>query len=420
MSPASGAISGGTYVTAHGVGMADTSVDSFVATATLGGQSIGNVYCSRQGAHDASCSFTTPALATLPAGPLDLQITLRHTTGSSIQTSLEDADKFNYTLLPALSSFTFLASASGGQTANANLVLDGYAPTDGAQVSLSLAPGGADVVRLPPTVVVPAGQTSVTVPVLVTNQNFTGDVSIVASYAGTLVSGTLRVYPTPNPKLGAIPSLCAGQTFVETITLVAPAPPGGGVVALSADEPSVSVPASVTVPEGSKTATFEVTAGSPATLTVVHLSADYYGIGAPTIETSVLPATGVRLTLTSSSVQGGSQASGTLDLCSAAPPEGAIVALSSDTALAAPPSTITVPAGSTSTPIAIPTRWTTTAERATITATYQGNSATAGLGITPPPAPLTCGGGQTLCTCSSGAQTCVTSSMQCLLYCSKH
>jgi hypothetical protein len=94
---------------------------------------------------------------------------------------------------------------------------------------------------------------------------------------------TAEVNPTlqlPN-MLGSVSiapaSVASGESATGTVTLSAPAPAGGIIVALSSSNPAaVSVPESVVVPEGSDQATFTVqtSGGSSATNATVTASFD--------------------------------------------------------------------------------------------------------------------------------------------------
>jgi uncharacterized protein (TIGR03437 family) len=88
------------------------------------------------------------------------------------------------------------------------------------------------------------------------------------------------------------------------------------------------------------------------------------------------------LTLSSSSVAGGSGVTGTVTLTAPAPAGGAAVTLASNSAAAKTPSSVTVPAGGTSATFNITTSTVTSNTNATITATYGGTSASVILAVT--------------------------------------
>lgn len=416
VTPSSGPITGGTQIIVHAINLADTSENGFLATARIGTVSIGNVACGREGLFEASCSMVAPSLSAVPTSPVDVQLTITHVTGTRVATKITTADQFRYTQQPALVDLNFTGTAIGGATVTGTVVLDGNAPTGGAVVSLSLAAASpTGIIAVPASVSIPAGSLSASFAITVVNQNFTGNVTLVARYAGTTVSGTLAVRPTLPPTLGGIAQLCGGQTTTDTIILREPAPPGGGLVLLHPDSTAVTVPASVTVPAGASSASFALSITQPATTQTVHLSATYYGIASNTVTFTVLPAAAVRLSLSPSSVVGAGSSTATVSLCAAAAPPGAAVTLASNSTVASVPASVTVPAGSTSASVAVSTTVVTTQRTATITASYRGASASANLLVKPraqvctPPAQL--------CTCSSGASGCFTTSQQCFSFC---
>jgi hypothetical protein len=198
------------------------------------------------------------------------------------------------------------------------------------------------------------------------------------------------------------------------VTLSEPAPSGGGVVALASDSAYVSVPGSVVVSAGATTATFPVTAASPTTTQTAHVTASYYGIASTPATVTVLPASAVFVSLTGS-VTGGTTATGSIGLCTAAAAGGAVVALSSNDAAAIPPASVTVPQGATSVPVSVATSVVTAARTATITASYRGSSGGASVRINPPPA--RCPSGQQTCSCSDGRHTCTSTAQACFTFC---
>lgn len=79
------------------------------------------------------------------------------------------------------------------------------------------------------------------------------------------------VSASPNPVSG-------GQSATGTVTLSAVAPAGGAVVALASASSAFSVPASVTVPQGVRSASFPITTTATSTATTGTLSATYAGV----------------------------------------------------------------------------------------------------------------------------------------------
>jgi hypothetical protein len=415
VTPSSGPITGGTQIVVHGIHLADASENGFAAAARIGNVSLGNVSCGREGLFEASCNLVIPSLLAVPPSPVDVQLTITHVTGTRVATRITPADQFRYTQQPALTSLGFTGSAIGGATVTGTVVLDGNAPSGGALVSLALAAGSpAGVLAFPVSVTIAAASRSASFSIAVVHQSFTGNVAIAARYAGTTVSGTLAVQPTLPPVLGGITQKCGGQSFVDTVTLREPAPPGGGVVVLHSDNAAATVPASATLAAGATSATFAVSIAQPATTQTVHLSATYFGIASNTVSFNVLPAAAIQLALSPTAVIGPSSSTATVSLCAAAP-AGAVVTLASSSTVASPPASVTVPAGSTTASAAIATSVVTAQKFATITASYQGASASANLLVKP--RALVCTPPAQLCTCSTGGSACLPTSQQCFNFC---
>jgi len=115
---------------------------------------------------------------------------------------------------------------------------------------------------------------------------------------------------------------------------------------------------------------------------VVALSNHSCGGGSATVPPPVQPALS-SVTLTPSSVNGGSSSTGAVTLSGAAPSGGATVNLSSNSTSATVPSTVTVAAGATSATFPVTTSAVTASTPVTISASYAGVSMTASLTVSP-------------------------------------
>ena len=100
----------------------------------------------------------------------------------------------------------------------------------------------------------------------------------------TTTTALSAVSATPNP-------VTAGQSSTGKVTLTVAAPTGGAQVALASASPAFTVPASVTVPQGSASATFNIGTTTSSTTASGTLSAKYGGITKTTVVTvnSTLP-----------------------------------------------------------------------------------------------------------------------------------
>ena len=257
VSPASGAVTGGSRVTITGKGFDPYSKNIQVY---FGGIASPYVTCS-----PTSCDVTTPPGTT--TGPVSIQASV-----FGVMTPLSSADVFTYTQYPRLTGL-YWANNTG-----AYLTLDGNPPAGGAEITLTSS--DPSVVLPPATVTVPVGyqQAGFRIAYLATTR--TGTAMITASYQGSSVSTPFAFSPAtvtgPTPlvavTLGPYPSLAAGSWITGAVTLPTPAPAGGVVVALSSSMPAaIAVPATVVVPAGSEQALFTFTnlySGAPQDVTV--------------------------------------------------------------------------------------------------------------------------------------------------------
>ncbi len=184
-------------------------------------------------------------------------------------------------------------------------------------------------------------------------------------------------------------SVTGGNSSTGTVTLSGPAPSGGAQVTLSSTNTAVaSVPSSVTVAPGATSASFTVSTSAVAASTTITISASYGGAtrsASLTVNPAAPPPpTLSSLTLNPTSVVGGLQSStGTVTLSAPAPAGGATVLLSSSNGAASVPSSVFVPAGATSATFTVNTSIVLISTSATISASYNGATRTATLGVLP-------------------------------------
>ena len=152
----------------------------------------------------------------------------------------------------------------GGTGSSRNIVLiDGVAPAEG--LTISLVSSHPDLVKVPETVTITAGRSASSFFPIATS--FTPEptlVTITASWGAATASGRLMLL-TPPFSLGLrSQSIVSGDLLERNrVYLDRLASSGGAVVRLSSSQPDVlSVPETVTVPEGSNSAEFSVVAGS--------------------------------------------------------------------------------------------------------------------------------------------------------------
>lgn len=137
-------------------------------------------------------------------------------------------------------------------------------------------------------------------------------------------------------------------SYTGRVTVDAPAPGGGTLVTLKNSNPAATLPASVLVPAGKTTATFQFNGkpvASPVTGNVVATG----GGTSVTRALTVGPPRANLVVLSPNPIKGGQNATGTVFLQCAAPPGGLPVTLSSTAPTVAAPasSRIVIPAGAT-------------------------------------------------------------------------
>ena len=181
---------------------------------------------------------------------------------------------------PVVVELASISLASGtivaGSTVQGTASLTAPAAAGGATVTLSSSNAG--VATVPPTVGVPQGTQSATF--VVTGLADGGPVTITGSL-GTSRTASLTVTAAPVQLLsvrGTPTSVNAPGTAEGRVTISRPAPAGGITIALSsANTFAATVPPSVTIPQGSTTATFPITTLGEIT-TVVPIRATLDGI----------------------------------------------------------------------------------------------------------------------------------------------
>ncbi len=217
-------------------------------------------------------------------------------------------------------------------------------------------------------------------------------VTISVTGGGVTRSVDLVVHPSLPALTGfsvSPSSVPGGTSATGTVTLASAAPAGGVSVSLSSNLPgSASVPPTVTVPAGATSASFTVTT-FPVDNTTVQLVAT---LGSTTLFaalgiTQASSTTLSSLTLSPSTVVGGSSSTGTVTLSAAAPSGGAVVALSDNSASATVPASVTISAGATSRTFTVTTSTVSITTAVSVSGSYGGATRSATLTINPLAAP---------------------------------
>ncbi len=298
---------------------------------------------------------TVPESVTVLAGSTTATFTVTANpnaagAGSSVVSATLNSITFTQDIavaIPTLSTLTISpTSVAGGNTATGTVTLTAVAPSP---TTVALTSSKVAVV-VPSTVIVPAGSATGTFTITTTPVTLSTVGTVSAKLGAVTKSATLTVKPISIQSIGLSPTLVVGgsQTSVTaTVTLLGVAPAGGAKVILSSTRPTVaSVPASITVPAGSSTATFTVTHLAVTITSAATIKATYGGVSTTAVLT-VNPLQIVSLSIAPTSLVGGNSATGTVTLNTSLGAKSVTVKLLSNSLKAKVPATVIIPAGGT-------------------------------------------------------------------------
>ena len=179
------------------------------------------------------------------------------------------------------------ASVVAGDSLQATVTLSQPAPAGGAVVNLAgVVNTSAVTFQMPQSVTVNEGETSASFNVstaATTLTNFTRPalLDVQASYGDTTQTAQTAVAPPLSlTAMSVAPANVTGGTNVTgTVTLSGPAPAGGALVTLSSNNAAASVPASLLVPAGLTSASFNVQTNIVTTFITTTLTATYGTLG---------------------------------------------------------------------------------------------------------------------------------------------
>ncbi|MBM3724379.1 MAG: hypothetical protein FJW40_02990 [Acidobacteria bacterium] len=289
----------------------------------------------------SSAAFTITS--SVVTAPMDLVITA--TLGATSRTA--NLSLATPTLLSSISLIQ--ASITGGLTlSGSQVVLTEPAPAGGYVVAL--ASSNTAVATVPANVTVPAGATTATF-TITTNPTASNAAAVITATAGSGVrSQTLTVTPPQLVSVTLAEPLASAQSSFggNAVTLNVPAPASGTTVALSSSNAAVTVPASVVVPAGATTATFNISVGSLAANGTATITATLAGGS----QTALLNLQVVRLSFINplSNISSGRTSTiNEVHLTGPAPAGGALVQLSvtRPEVFNSPPVSVLIPEGQT-------------------------------------------------------------------------
>jgi hypothetical protein len=291
------------------------------------------------------------------------------------------------TPLPCVAGVSVSSSAVvGGSGLTGTITLTSPAPSGGMVVNLQT---NNVVLRAPASVTVPAGQTSATFPVTTGATSASVAATIVATLGGcSPASVTVTVNPVVCVQFISLSSgsVAGGTGLTGTVTLTGVAPAGGVVVSLQSSNPAAQLGASVTVPAGQTSATFNITTTAVSANTPSAITASIGGcapLSSTVVVTGQLCISSV--SLSAGSTIGGSMLTGTVTLTAPAPAGGVFVNLQSNNQIAAPDAGVLIPAGQTSAGFNVRTLTTPISAQAEVIATLAGcGFAQVALTVNPP------------------------------------
>ena len=250
----------------------------------------------------------------------------------------------------SLSGLTFTSNTFyGGSSTTGTVTLTEPAPTGGMVVTLTNQYPA--YVSVPATVTIPAGSTSATFTVSTPQMYGIAFNNLVTATNGSnsySVNLTVATYAFQSVTLSS-PTIQAGSTGTGTLTIASPAPAGGWTVNLTCGNPTfVSIPTTVTIPEGQTSTTFTIAPTNTAPTFSCQISAhDTVIYHSATVQVTTDSVTG--LSLSPTTIGAGGTSTATVTLKSPAPAGGWTIPIT----VALPwlvniPTSVTVPAGATS------------------------------------------------------------------------
>jgi trimeric autotransporter adhesin len=328
----------------------------------------------------------------VPGGSKSVNFLITGTTVSSDVTatlSLPGVMVQSLTLLapPGVSSLTCNAAAlSGGSSTTCTVTMAN--PVRGAGLDVPLASSNTSALTLPALIHIPVGFTTVSFTVNALAGAPTGPVVITASGGSSSQSYTLAIRPhgvvtqvvcTPSSVVGSGSTVCQAN-------LSPAAPMGGTTLTVNASSTQVFAPPTIQVPAGAQSAQFTVTAPLITQDESIAVTAALDG-------SAVAQLTLVALRPSSVSCAPKIVSSGSPVLCqvmlNSSGTSNASLPLSSSSALVFPPAAVVTQAGVASLTFQAATQYVTTNLAVTISASFQGVTASDHITLTPAPPVIT-------------------------------
>jgi hypothetical protein len=341
----------------------------FAPLSLIGGSStVGTVTLAAQATVDVPVSLTVtagnaavtsmPPSITVPAGSSSATFSLV-TASVAASTAVKVSAAANGTTVvgsltvtpngPTTVTFT-PATVKGGGSATGKVTF-GLAVAADTTVTLTVASGGSAINSIPATVMVPQGATSATWTVVTQSVISTTAASIKATANGVTKAGTLTVVPNSPSAVSFTPATVkAGASSTGKVTFTVPVVANTVItLTVGSGAPAIaSIPASVTVLQGTTSATFPVTTTTVTSSTPVSITATANG-GSKAGTLTVAPNTPASVLFSPSTVTGGATSTGKVTFSPAVPSDTTVTltVVTGGPAVFSMPASMVVPAGST-------------------------------------------------------------------------
>ena len=282
----------------------------------------------------------------------------------------------------------FPTNVAPGTTVQGQVGIGGPAPAGG--ITIQFLSTDTTLVATPAPVVIPEGETGAPVTIVVGGTALTAPTSLKLYATDGTVSRAALLTVTPVVSLASISAnpVEGGFATYGTISLNIPAQFGGATVSLVSGDPSLAtVPATLTLPQGYTSMSFSATTVPVTRTTTVPITATFNGTTI-TGSLTLSPAPVVSLTAVSGPDTVGGQSMPVTVTLNNFPRAagGAVISLtSSDPGTLQVPATVTIPYGATSAIVNATTNGVASAKGVTLTATYNGSSATGTVQVLPIP-----------------------------------
>jgi hypothetical protein len=330
---------------------------------------------------------TVPANVTVPAGSTTATFTITTattplvTSDTAVRITASGVGQNTLTVSPLLGGlFVNPGAIIGGAPASGLILLNFNAGSGGATVALH---SNSPSLTVPTTVTVPAGASQATFTINSSYVTSATTATITANLLGASAQSSITLEPALYSVSVSPSSVAGGANATLVIYLGALAPTGGWPVTLSSSNPgAASVPATVTVPAGTRYMQVPVTTTPQCSSTPVTLTASS-GVSALNATLTVTPPPPTSLSFVSS-VRGGTAVTATVYVSNPACSGGVLVTLqSSNTSVARVPATVTVAGGQRSATFTITTFSVTTTTSVNISATSDSVTKSKALSVTP-------------------------------------